>query len=57
MNTSKYIKYVFKCTNYEQKLELNLSELDSNDMPVGYNYCFGCGADMKGENNVPVDEN
>ena len=51
------IKYVFKCTNCRQKLELNLSELDSNDMPVGYNYCFGCGADMKGETNVSINEN
>ena len=51
------IKYVFKCRNCEQKLELTLSDLDSNDMPVGYNYCFGCGADMRGENNVSIDEN
>ena len=51
------IKYTFRCTNCGQELELNLSELDSNDMPIGYNYCFGCGADMKGENNVSIDEN
>jgi DNA-directed RNA polymerase subunit RPC12/RpoP len=51
------IKYVFKCTNCGQKLELNLSELDSDDMPIEYNYCFGCGADMEGENDVSINEN
>ena len=39
-------KYVFRCTNCDKRIELELSDLNLNDMPKDFHYCQNCGAKM-----------
>lgn len=39
-------KYVFRCTNCDKKIELELSDLNLNDMPKDFYFCQNCGAKM-----------
>ena len=40
------IYYVFKCTNCNKDIELELCELNEDDMPDGWHFCPNCGARM-----------
>ena len=41
------IYYVFKCTNCNKDIELELCELNEDDMPDGWHFCPNCGSDNR----------